>query len=43
VQISWGKIKLDAPRVKVHGDASLLLPLLVARAFATPLDDDKKQ
>jgi len=35
--ISWGKIKLGAPRVKVHGDASLLLPLLVARAFAEPL------
>ena len=32
--VSWGKIKLEAKPVKVHGEASLLFPLLVARTFA---------
>jgi deoxyhypusine synthase len=34
--ISWGKLRANARHVKLHGDASLLFPLLVARAFATP-------
>jgi len=33
--ISWGKVRANARHVKLHGDASLLFPLLVARAFAT--------
>lgn len=32
--ISWGKIRLDASPVKLHGDASLLFPLLVSQTFA---------
>jgi deoxyhypusine synthase len=31
--ISWGKVKHDAKRVKVVGDASITFPLLVAGAF----------
>ena len=32
--ISWGKIKKTASPVKVHGEASILFPLLVAETFA---------
>jgi deoxyhypusine synthase len=32
--ISWGKIRMDARPVKVHGDAALIFPLLVAQTFA---------
>ena len=32
--VSWGKIKMEARPVKVHGEATLLFPLLVARTFA---------
>ncbi|KAI9294827.1 deoxyhypusine synthase [Neoconidiobolus thromboides FSU 785] len=32
--ISWGKIKMDGEHVKVHSDATLLFPLLVAKTFA---------
>lgn len=28
--ISWGKIKANAPQVKVHGDATIIFPLIVA-------------
>jgi len=28
--ISWGKIKPNAPQVKVHGDATIIFPLIVA-------------
>lgn len=35
--VSWGKIKPSAQAVKVCADATLVLPLLVARAF---VDDD---
>jgi len=31
---SWGKIRVDANPVKVHGDATLIFPLLVAQTFA---------
>ena len=36
--ISWGKISGDADQVKVHGDAILLFPLLVAKCFANRKD-----
>ncbi|VUZ45593.1 unnamed protein product [Hymenolepis diminuta] len=32
--ISWGKLRQTSEPVKVHGDASLIFPLLVARSFA---------
>ncbi|MBI5797864.1 deoxyhypusine synthase [Candidatus Woesearchaeota archaeon] len=32
--ITWGKIKTDAAHVKVHADATLVFPLLVAGSFA---------
>lgn len=32
--VSWGKIRKDANPVKVHADASLIFPLLVAETFA---------
>ena len=32
--VSWGKILPTAKRVKVHGEASIIFPLLVARTFA---------
>jgi len=32
--VSWGKIAVDAKRVKVYGDASILFPLIVAKSFA---------
>lgn len=31
---SWGKIKRDATPVKLHGEATILLPLLVSQTFA---------
>lgn len=32
--VSWGKILPNAERVKIHGDATIIFPLLVARTFA---------
>jgi len=32
--ITWAKIKPNAPRVKVHAEASIVFPLLVAATFA---------
>ncbi len=32
--ITWGKIKVTAQHVKVHGDATIIFPLLVAGTFA---------
>lgn len=32
--VSWGKIKSSAAPVKVHGEATLVFPLLVAQTFA---------
>ncbi len=32
--VSWGKILPTAKRVKIHGEASIIFPLLVARTFA---------
>lgn len=31
--VSWGKVKVNAPNVKIHCDATLAFPLLVAGAF----------
>lgn len=31
--VSWGKIRADAKPVKVHGDVSILLPLLMSQTF----------
>lgn len=33
--ISWGKVKAEAPSVKIHCDATIAFPLLVAGAFIT--------
>ncbi len=33
--VSWGKIRKDAERVKVFGDATILFPILVAESFAS--------
>ena len=32
--VSWGKILPNAERIKVHGDVTLLFPILVAETFA---------
>ncbi|XP_069460210.1 deoxyhypusine synthase isoform X2 [Ambystoma mexicanum] len=37
--VSWGKIRMDAKPVKVHADASLVFPLLVAETFARRIGD----
>ncbi|CED84875.1 Deoxyhypusine synthase [Phaffia rhodozyma] len=40
--VSWGKIKADAPAVKVYADATLIFPLLVAQTFAkTKWNEDR--
>ena len=31
--VSWGKIKPDADRIKVYGDATIIFPLIVASVF----------
>ena len=31
--ITWGKVKAHAPQVKIHGDANIIFPLLVAGAL----------
>lgn len=36
--ITWGKIKTNAPTVKIHGDATIIFPLLVAGSFAQEED-----
>ncbi|MBU2612389.1 MAG: deoxyhypusine synthase [Nanoarchaeota archaeon] len=32
--VSWGKILPGAKKVKIHGDASIIFPLIVAKTFA---------
>lgn len=32
--ISWGKLRLDSQPVKIHGDATILFPLLISQTFA---------
>jgi deoxyhypusine synthase len=39
--ITWGKIKATAPHVKVHCDASIAFPLLVAGSFLSKKNDDR--
>ena len=39
--ISWGKVKVDALHVKVHCDATIAFPLLVAGVFAGALGEEK--
>ncbi len=41
--VSWGKIRADAKPVKVHGDASILFPLLVSQTFAKELERRQQQ
>ena len=36
--VSWGKIKPEATPVKVYGDASILLPLLISQTFAKEME-----
>merc|ERR1712217_957318 len=36
--VSWGKIRVDAKPVKVYADATLVMPLLVAKTFASRLE-----
>ncbi len=40
--MSWAKIKLNAPNVKVVAEASLVFPLLVAATFAKKYNEDKE-
>jgi len=39
--ITWGKIKANAPQVKVHGDATIIFPLIVAGLVKDLKDKDK--
>jgi deoxyhypusine synthase len=32
--ITWGKVKTDAPNIKIHCDATIAFPILVAGSFA---------
>ncbi len=41
--ISWAKIKTNAPKVKVHCDASIAFPLLVAGSFALEENENEKE
>ena len=41
--VSWGKIRADAKPIKVHGDASILFPLLVSQTFAKELERRQQQ
>merc|ERR1719229_1583079 len=35
--VSWGKIRVDAKPVKVYAEATLVLPLIIAKTFAARL------
>mmetsp|Transcript_96514 Transcript_96514/g.268226 ORF Transcript_96514/g.268226 Transcript_96514/m.268226 type:complete len:324 (-) Transcript_96514:329-1300(-) len=39
--VSWGKIRVDARPVKVYAEATLVLPLIIAKTFATRLHDGR--
>lgn len=41
--VSWGKIRSTAKPVKVHAEASLLFPILVANTFAKHYYSEKQQ
>eukprot|EP00441_Pelagodinium_beii_P025210 CAMPEP_0197655454 /NCGR_PEP_ID=MMETSP1338-20131121/39464_1 /TAXON_ID=43686 ORGANISM="Pelagodinium beii, Strain RCC1491" /NCGR_SAMPLE_ID=MMETSP1338 /ASSEMBLY_ACC=CAM_ASM_000754 /LENGTH=403 /DNA_ID=CAMNT_0043231103 /DNA_START=13 /DNA_END=1224 /DNA_ORIENTATION=+ len=36
--VSWGKIRVDAKPVKIYAEATLILPLLIAKTFARHLE-----
>lgn len=38
--ITWGKVKVNAPSVKIHADATIVFPLLVAGALVDNLSKD---
>lgn len=40
--ISWGKIKASTKAIKVHAEASLVFPLIVAKTFAKKVEEQKK-
>lgn len=40
---SWGKIKVDANPVKVHGDATIIFPIIVSQTFAKLHETTKEQ
>lgn len=39
--VSWGKIKMTASPVKIHADATIVFPLLVASTFAKVYEEAK--
>jgi deoxyhypusine synthase len=41
--VSWGKIAKEAKTVKVHGDASILFPLIVAKTFAKDISKNNSE
>lgn len=41
--ISWGKIRANAKTVKVHADATLIFPLIVASTFAKYVAEQKEK
>ncbi len=40
--VSWGKIKAEAVPVKVHGDVSIILPLLISQTFVKRMKQSPK-
>jgi deoxyhypusine synthase len=41
--VSWGKIKANAKSVKIHADATIIFPLLVAETFALRLNEHARK
>jgi len=41
--VSWGKIRMDCKPVKIYSEATLVLPLLIAKTFAAHVQKMKKQ
>lgn len=41
--VSWGKLRPGAEAVKVHGDASLLFPILVGKTFVKHHEEQSKK
>ncbi|KAG9307808.1 hypothetical protein G9A89_023373 [Geosiphon pyriformis] len=41
--VSWGKIRIDAESVKVHADATIVFPLIVAETFAKDFHQQRRQ
>lgn len=41
--VSWGKISAGAKSVKVHADATIVFPLLVAQTFAKYYHNELKK